>query len=221
MTEPIGLGGCGQIKKGEALLLGLVLVVAFHAIPQWVFNLFPTRRLYDSLGANWYGTLYDAITGLAPLLLCLGAPSRCGLKLGVWRGHTLTVIAICLLPVVLTAIIYPFTSRPFSGLQIGIWLVSPFAQDLLFTGYLYGLFDQVFPGVVHQRMRINKAVIVTALFFALWHTPNFGGMPATYVSFQLLYTFLGGAWILLARQLTGSILPGLLTHMACNFIAWL
>ena len=95
------------------------------------------------------------------------------------------------------------------------------AQDLFFAGYLYGLFDISFPGVAHARLRINRAVFVTSFFFALWHVPNFWGMSASYVSFQLLYVFVGGAWILLARQITGSIIPGVLTHMAVNFIACL
>jgi len=131
------------------------------------------------------------------------------------------VLGICALPVALTAIIYPFTSRPFQCVRVGVWLISPAAQDLLFTGYLYGLLDAAFPGRLIGRLPMNKAVFITASFFALWHVPNFAGMHASFVSFQLLYTFLGGARILLARQLTGSVLPGIITHMAVNFIAWL
>lgn len=207
--------------KAESLLLALVLVAAWHAVPSWVFSFLPARQLYESLGEDGYGTLYDAVSGVVPLLLCLGVASRSGLVLGSWRGHVLKVLGICTAPVVLTAIVYPLTGRPFSGDRIGIWLVSPAAQDLLFTGYLYGLFRVTFPGTIHRRFRVEWAVIVTALFFALWHTPNFWGMSASYVSFQLLYTLIGGAWVLLARQLTGSIIPGFLTHTACNFISWL
>lgn len=208
-------------SKHETLLLALVLVTAFHAIPYWLFWFLPAQQLYERLGANGYATLYDGVSGVVPLLLCLGAPSRCGFRLGTWRGHTLQVLGICALPVLLTAIVYPFTSRPFSGGRIGIWLVSPAAQDLLFTGYLYGMLNRVFAGPIHTRLPVHQAVVLTAVFFALWHVPNFGGMSASYVSFQLLYTLIGGAWLLLARQLTGSLLPGLATHMACNLIAWL
>ncbi|MCO6439189.1 MAG: CPBP family intramembrane metalloprotease [Phycisphaerae bacterium] len=102
-----------------------------------------------------------------------------------------------------------------------MWLISPLAQDLLFAGYIYGLFDTVFAGYAHSRVRIRWAVLITAAYFGLWHVPNFAGMDTGYVLFQLLYTTVGGAWILLARQYTGSILPGVLTHMACNFIGWL
>ncbi len=210
------------MSKADSLLLALVLVSAYHAVPLWAFQRFlPARALYEGLGEQGFATLYRAVSAVVPLLLCLAAPSRCGLLLGFWRGRVLKVLGICTLPVVLTAIIYPWTSRPFSGYPISTWLVSPAAQDLLFAGYLYGLFDVTFPGHIHRRCPVNRAVFVTALFFALWHVPNFSGMPTSYVLFQLLYTFVGGAWILLARQITASIIPGLLTHMAVNFIACL
>ncbi len=209
------------LNKTECLLLAVVLVTAFHAVPWWAFSFLPSRAIYERLGEHGYATLYDAITGVLPFLLCIGSPLRSGLTLGRWQGHSLKVIGICVLPVLVTAIIYPFTSRPFSGGRIGLWLVSPLAQDLLFAGYLYGLFDVVFPGHVHRRFRVKRAVLVTAAFFALWHVPNFWDMSPAYVAFQLLYTTIGGAWMLLARQLTGSMLPGVVTHMACNFISWL
>ncbi len=203
----------------EALLLALVLVVTHHAIPMWVFSMLPARQIYDRLGSNGYGMLYYAISGVAPLILCLATPSRSGLTIGIYRGQMLRVIGICALPILLTGIIYPFTSRPFAGMGTGIWLVTPAAQDLLFAGYLYGLFRAVFPGMAHPRLRVQRAVLLTPVFFALWHTPNFGGMAASYVSFQLLYTLLGGVWMLLARQLTGSVIPGIFTHMSVNFIS--
>lgn len=210
-----------MIRRRETLLLAFVLVFAHHAAPWWLFRYLPAREWYDQLGRNGYANLYDAITGILPLILCCAAPARSGLTLGRWRGQTLQVLAICLVPIALTAIFYRFTSQPFSGGAVGVWLISPAAQDLLFSGYLYGLIDSAFPGPIHGRVRLNKAIFLTAAFFALWHVPNFWGLPASYVSFQLLYTLLGGAWMLLTRQLTGSILPGLGTHMACNFLAWL
>lgn len=110
--------------KTECLLLAVVLVAAFHAIPWWAFNFLPRRAIYDRLGENWYATLYDAITGVMPFLLCIGLPLRSGLTLGRWRGRSLKVIGICVLPVLLTAIVYPLTSRPFSGGRIGLWLAA-------------------------------------------------------------------------------------------------
>jgi len=205
--------------KAETVLLGVVLVAAWHAVPAWAFRFLPRRELFEALGESGYATLYDGVALIMPLLLCVGAPDRSGLSLGRWHGHGLKVLGICLLAIALTGIVYPFTSRPFSGAHIGAWLVSPLAQDLLFTGYLYGVLGCSFPGRIHERIPIDRAIVLTAALFALWHVPNFWGMSAAYVSFQLVYTFVGGAWVLLTRQLTGSIIPGVLTHMGVNFIA--
>ena len=205
--------------QAESLLLSVVLVAAWHAIPRWGFGFLPRRQLFESLGEYGYATLFNAATVIMPLLLCLGAPIRSGLSNGRWRGHGLKVAGICLSAIALTGIVYPFTSRPFSGGHFGQWLISPLAQDLLFTGYLYGLLAGAFPGRIHARIPVDRAVVLTAALFALWHVPNFWGMSGAYVSFQLAYTFIGGAWVLLARQLTGSIIPGVLTHMGVNFIA--
>lgn len=207
--------------RAESIILAIVLVAAFHAIPDWLLRFLPARAIYERLGPEGFGTLFDGISMIMPLLLCLAAPVRSGLILGLWRARTAKVIGICALPIILTAIVYPYTSRPFSGDRIGCWLISPLAQDLLFAGYLYGLFAETFSGDVHATLKIKRAVLVTAAFFALWHVPNFDAMAASYVTFQLLYTFVGSVWMLLTRQLTGSILPGVATHMAVNFIAWL
>lgn len=214
-----GLPNRFNLPKAESLILATVLVASFHAIPLWILHLLPARAIYEHLGAKGYATLYDALSMAMPLLLCLCAPIRSGLKPGRWKGQIRTVLAICAVPIVLTAIFYPFTSRPFSGDRIGGWLLSPLAQDLLFAGYLYGLFKTTFSGNILRKPPIDRAILVTAVFFALWHVPNLVAIPASYVAFQLLYTFVGLAWMLIARQLTGSILPVLLTHMVCNFIA--
>jgi len=209
------------VSPVEALALAVVLVVAFHAIPDWIIRIVAALGHRPQLSMKGWANLYDGLSGIMPLILAAATPRRSGLRIGNWSGCTAKVIGICALPVVLTAVIYPFTSQPFKGDRIGCWLISPAAQDLLFTGYLFGLFDRVFPRAAHPRIRIRSAILVTAAFFCLWHVPNFLGISAGYVAFQLVYTFIGGAWLLLARQLTGSLLPGLVTHMAVNLIGWL
>lgn len=215
LTEPQS----SRLTAREALLLALGLVAASHAIPAWLLDFLPAREWYQRLGRDGFYTLYDALTGIMPLLLCLSAPGRSGLGIGRWRGQTWKVVGVCLPPIILTAAIYPFTSKPFQGSPTGTWLISPAAQDLLFTGYLYGVLKRAFPGRVFEKIGVQKAIPITAAFFALWHVPNFAGIAAAYVVFQLTYVFIGAVWVLLARQMTGSIWPVVLTHMAVNYIA--
>lgn len=205
--------------RTETLLLALVLVAAFHAIPRWLARFLAGTDWCKEMSEDAFSTFYDALSGVMPLTLCLSAPVRSGLGLGRWQGRIWKVLGVCALPVALTAVIYPFTSMPFKDTPIGTWLISPAAQDLLFTGYLYGVFVAVFPGRLSGKVSLEKAIPMTALFFALWHLPNFAGLPVGYVVFQLIYVFIGGVWVLLARQMTGSLWPGVLTHMAVNYVA--
>lgn len=210
-----------KTRKAEVILLAVVLVAAHYAIPFWLlWGILPGRTIYEHFGQEGYANFVDALSGVMPLLLCLGATTRSGLCLGNWRPRTWRIVGVCALPAVLTAIVYPFTSQPFTGDRIGGWLISPAAQDLLFSGYLYGLLNETFPGRISRRIPLNKAVVLTAVFFSLWHTPGFFVIGAAYITFQLLYTFLFCAWILLTRQWTGSILPVVIAHMAANFVSW-
>jgi len=208
-------------RKVEVILLAVVLVAAHKAIPYWLlWRILPSSVIHHEFCRHGYGNFSDALSVIMPLLLCLGTATRSGLRLGTWRPRTWRIICVCALPVALTAIVYPFTSQPFTGDRIGCWLISPAAQDLLFGGYLYGLLNVTFPGCISSRVRLSKAALLTAAFFSLWHTPNFLQIGAAFVTFQLLYTFVGCVWILLTRQWTGSILPVVISHMAANFVSW-
>ncbi|MCP3980219.1 MAG: CPBP family intramembrane metalloprotease [bacterium] len=208
-------------SRAELLLLATVLVAAYHGVEYWlVARVLPGREWYERFGPHAMANIRDGLSLIVPLLLCLGAPRRSGLLLGEWRGKVGRVLAICTVPVVLTAIVYPLTSRPFTGGAVGMWAISPTAQELMFSGYLYGLFGLAFPGRA-GRLPVDRAVLIAAAFFAAWHLPNFASIHPGYVVFQLAYTFAGGAWTMLARQTTGSILPCVLTHSAVNFVSWM
>jgi len=103
---------------------------------------------------------------------------------------------------------------------MSMWLLGPFGQDLLFGGFLYGKLAPLYPHRLHRRIPIQGAIVVTALFFAAWHLPNFASMRPGFVCFQLAYTFAAALLGGLSRQWTGSILYLTLAHSAANFIAW-
>lgn len=209
-----------RISPRETILLAIVLVAAYHGIQHWVFRvLLPTRAVYDHWGRTGWEIGWDLSGLAAPLLLTISAAGRSGLRLGDWSRWRRVLIA-ALLPVLATATICPFTSNPFRGGWPGMWIISPLSQELMFSGYLYGLIAAAFPGVMCRRYPIPWVLPITAALFVLWHTPNFLSIPAAFAGFQLFYTFLGGMCFLLARRWTGSILPGVASHMAANFCAW-
>lgn len=213
-----------KTKKTDTLLLVLVLVAAHHAVTYWLFwSMFrgPAHFVYRNYGPHAYDNFYDGLSVLTPLLLCIGSPRQHGLRIGDWITHRWKLLGVTLGPVIAVFVCSRYTSQPFAEGRIGSWLISPAAQDMLFAGYIYTLLASAFPGPAARRLGVGKAVFLTAAFFSLWHVPNFTGMSAPFVAFQLLYTFLFGLCSFSARQWTGSIVPGLLSHMACNLLAWI
>lgn len=205
----------------EWLLCGTLLTITYLAIPSWAlqltWKLFP-KDMRTEACARWYWELLSL--GFA-LLLTLGSWRRSGLRIGNIRQHWRGTVLVCGIPIALTAIIYPLLpERPFSDQGIQMWLTSPWHQDMVFAGFLYGRFAQVTPSYIHSKIRIRWALVLAAVFFALHHLPNLLSISAGYVAFQLAYTFLGMLLVGLARQWTGSILYGAITHMAVNCIAW-
>ncbi len=131
------------------------------------------------------------------------------------------MLLIALIPIALTAIVYPkLHVRPFKGAPASMWVISPLAQDLVFAGYLYGLFEELAPRRVHPRVPINGALLLSSLFFGLWHAQGVQSVNAGYVFFQMAYVFIGALWVGMTRVLTGSIFYGTIVHMAANAIAW-
>lgn len=190
-------------------------------IPRW--RLFEQAWARDFAGLHslpweWYVSI---IMAGAALLLALSAPQRSGLRAGTIRRDWRRVLLVCGGALLATAVVYPqLPVRPWANASITMWTVSPVAQELLFFGYIYGRLNESFPGYVHDRVPVARALLLTAAFFALWHIPNFFSLPFAYFIFQLFYTGVLAIIPGLARQWTGSVLYGILTHAGVNFIAW-
>lgn len=91
----------------------------------------------------------------------------------------------------------------------GLWtvtvvaLIAPFTEELYYRGF-------IFP-VLREKMGVGPAVTLTSLWFAAVHAPQVAGdwaaLPAIYVM-GLLWT--------LQRQISGSLVPSIVTHLAYN-----
>ena len=203
------------------VLLALVLVFSSHALPFWVFAVVkysPWSLLVDPIDRFNFEDLVFLVFSVS---LIAHDPVGYGLRIGdgmrqKWRW----VLLLCAIPVLLTAVIYPLLPiKPFSGYPVGMWLISPIAQDLLFAGFLYRWFSVYFPGTLSETIPANRCIIFTAICFSLWHTPGFGYCTDSFVWFQLVYTFLGACLAGIIRQWTGSIIYIIVVHMLVNCIA--
>lgn len=205
----------------EELALALVLTITISLFPRW--RVFEQAWVQDfaglkSLSWPWYVSILFVVAGL---LLVLPTRERSGLCVGSIREHWRGVLLVCGGAVLATALVYPqLPVRPWADASATMWTLSPVGQQLIFMGYLYGRLEQSFPGYVHPRIPLARALVLTSCFFALWHLPNFFSLPFGYVLFQLFYTSVLAIIPGLSRQWTSSIYYAVLTHAAVNFIAW-
>jgi len=202
-------------------VLALVLTITLSVFPRWRLLAQAWARDFAGLRSLSWDVYVSIIFVAVALLLASSAPRRSGLQIGAIGEHWRGVLLVCGGAVLATAVVYPQLSvRPWGDASITMWTLSPIAQQLMFFGYIYGRLESSFPGYVHARVPLARALLLTTFYFALWHTPNFFTLPFGYVIFQLFYTGVLAIIPGLARQWTGSIYYGLLAHAGVNFIAW-
>ncbi len=209
-------------RRGEELVLGFVVMIAASVLPRW--EVLEQAWVKNFGGVKWLPWPWYVTLLFLALALTLTLPTarRSGLHVGDIGTHWRRVLLVCGGAVVATATVYPvLPTRPWEGQSITMWLVSPVAQQLIFFGYLFGRLEEAFPSrPVHAYLPFSQPLLLTCGFFALWHLPNAFSLPLGYFVFQLFYTGLLSAVPGLARQWTGSVYYGILTHIAVNFLAW-
>jgi len=214
--------GANDRSRCESLALAFVLTIAAAAVPNWWL----VDQIWDTCFDESFIIPRDYAPDLALLLLglplAIAAPRRAGLRIGNIAHHWPKVLVVCGVPLLLTALVYPrLNERPFAGMSASMWVLSPFAQDLLFVGVIYGVLEPQFGHFVHPRLPIRSVLPVGGFFFAAWHLPwIYTGASPGYVTFMCLYTFLGFTVVGLCRQWTGSFLYVTAAHIAGNYIAW-
>jgi membrane protease YdiL (CAAX protease family) len=222
VSAPNGQPSCGStFHKWEELGLALAITLCASTLPRWRVVTYLWRHDVGGLRSIPWPWYYELVLLLLGLALVLPTRRRSGLQIGRLRQYRLRVLMISLLVIGTVAVVYPnLPTRPWAKASPEMWTLSPFVQDLIFVGYLYGRLLRAFPGYVHPAVPLDRALCIVVAFFAFWHVPNFFVLPAGYVFFQLLYTSVGAIVPGLTRQWTGSIFPVVFLHSATNFIAW-
>jgi membrane protease YdiL (CAAX protease family) len=204
------------LTVGLFISLGIVPLI-------WVLD----EATWDRLSESWRERIgqhnyTDLLHLIVALLIVIANPQSSGLGPGHFGRHWKLLSLLMIVPPAIAAIVIPrLPERPFAGHEIGAWLLSPVAEELLFTGFLFGQLIRHFPNPISPRLRVPVAVILTAAFFSLHHVWNLTSskMSVNYAVFQLSYTFVGGLIHALIRYWSGSIWYAVLVHMAVNWIA--
>jgi membrane protease YdiL (CAAX protease family) len=211
-----------RARRIEEVALALTLTVTFIALHgSRLLQMAWQRYLGMSVIFSYNFVVALVILGFA-LLLALPARRRSGLTLGHRPPSWGWQAALVVLPVVGAVLVYPLLpERPYALASPSMWLISPVAQEIWFLGFIYGRLDAVFSAYVHPSIRLRQALVLTAIFFSLSHLQGvFSTLSAGFITFQLLYTFVGCVVLGLTRQWTGSILYATVTHTAVNYVAW-
>ena len=217
-----------SFRRADCLVVALVVTFASHAFPEWVDSL-TYRWAYDLLAksvdpASVHPALCNYFYGLQLLfgvLLVAGSPRRHGLRIGEIGRYKYRVLLVCGGPLIVAWVGCQFVDIPvWMRSCVGVWLISPLAQDLVFVGFLYTILRESFPGHLHRRVPIDKGLLLGAMFFSLWHAWNFRDTDAGFVCLQMCYTFAGGLLVGLTRQWTGSLFYVTAVHMGGNFLGW-
>jgi len=96
-------------------------------------------------------------------------------------------------------------SSPASAYTLAVFsvTVAPFMEEMIFRGVFFAFFERM--------IGIRSALLVTALLFALIHAPEYWGAWS-----GLALILVVGLVCSTARALTGSVVPGVILHVAYN-----
>jgi membrane protease YdiL (CAAX protease family) len=82
-------------------------------------------------------------------------------------------------------------------------VVGPFMEELIFRGVLFSIFE--------ARAGLPITIMITAALFAAMHIPEYRG-----AWYHVLFIFLVGLVLSLARGLTQSLAPSVILHITYN-----
>lgn len=203
-------------------LLGCMLIAAFlQIVAEECTNNFVFRALNDTqLSISLVKLL---VGGLLSIFAFRASGLRIGDKSG-WKKRWLLVVFFFLMPLIVTVIVYPyFSGRPFRGMSIAFWLIAPIAEELLFSGFIFGQMEKIFgKAPLGWGGALSAAPMITAFLFALYFWPFLrnedaaGKLGASYAKTQMFYAVIYSAWILNMRRWTGSVWPCVLNHIVLN-----
>ncbi len=211
-------------ERFEWIILAVLITAGFAAIPPYASAMFrrslsPIRNLWVDLHVG-EPAVQASIGLVVASLLVTAAPLRSGLIVPRLQNVWPRVIGTCV-GCVAGGLFIAYQTHTLELRSIDhdhwLWLVGPIGEDLVIAGFLFGKFDSLWPGPLFRWLPVRRTVVLTAVFFALYHALNFQSMNSTRLYTQSAVVFLIAAAVCLTRQWTGSILFVMLTHVAFAF----
>jgi len=160
------------------------------------------------------------------LVLVCWSPDRFGLKLGDHRKVWWVYLACGVVLAGYYALrwhIVPHQLLQTIGehSQPSAYLLVPFSEELLFRGFMYSVLAELYPESETSRRFFSRAVMITAIFFGLWH---WGWITAIGWFWGLAHMVLMvgvGLVFGYVRRRSGSVLGPFFMHAVGNYIVGL
>jgi uncharacterized protein len=134
-------------------------------------------------------------------------------KLGpVGPAWQMTIVAALYIATTLLAARSVQLTGKFLGYDPSVWILFvPITEEILFRGFILGALEIAYGPV--------RAVVISSLFFGLWHLKNIFWLTDYQLIHQMLYTGLifGPVTALLALK-TRTIWPGVILHYLNNLL---
>lgn len=196
----------------------------------WVLLLVLTLAFVDLGSAlDWIGRRFSwtvpggYILCLVALLMTAWRPHAFGLRLGnhrkVWWIYVVSVV-FWLAYVFLGRSLIPGELQEELG-HPHSYLLTPFSEELLFRGFMYGVLVEMYPASEASSRWISKPVLFTAILFGLWHVGWIGSIGWVLGLAFVGSTFLAGLVMGYVRWRSGSVLGPFVMHAVGNFIVGL
>ena len=95
----------------------------------------------------------------------------------------------------------------------------PLGEEFLFRGWLYNLFDRIFPLKFFTATNpLPSSIWGSSIGFSLWHIQNYGTLGFWGVLLQLTYCLVDGFWLGYLRWKTGGLIMPILMHFLLNLM---
>jgi membrane protease YdiL (CAAX protease family) len=205
-----------KLRQAVVVVALLALVAYLPAFILWCGPLFYfyNQEICEEIGAS---NLWHLILLAAGIALCILRPRATGLRWGRISENLKLIGLVSLGAWAMSAVGALLMDHPFEDAPVGMYLMTPIGEELIFRGFAYAALVYVFPGKP-TRSGLSVAVVGSALLFGFWHLSMAGTLTWWFAWIQAAYTALAGLLLGLLRERTGSVLPGAAAHMGSNYL---
>jgi membrane protease YdiL (CAAX protease family) len=211
----------GETKRdwmGRALILLVVFALLAFGLPMFL-RLAGAHEQLEALGPDAFTWAYVATGVILVLAVTMalrrkgpgGAFRALGLAPFTAKGVALAVLSLTALAFVASRLGHPFV-MPALGTALSLGLVGPFAEELLFRGFLFR------QGRDWAQMPFWGAAAVSSLLYGLGHFSQGDSLSASILA--VLISFATGMVFCWLTERWGGLWPAIVLHAGLDFL-WL